>query len=141
IVGRYFNASGTHGFLYSGGIYTTLDDPLATNGTNATGINNTGQIVGNYTDSTGAHGFLETTVPNPPPPAATTADLIFRGSNTSPAAAGQYQIYDNGNNAILAGYSLAQIVTDWPVSGLGGCFGHLNTNLLMRPATTSGFAG
>src|SRR5436305_98158 len=113
IVGGYVDASGTHGFLYSGGIYITLDDPLATNGTNAIGINNTGQIVGNYTDNTGAHGFVETTVPNPAPPAATTADLILRGSSASPAVAGQYQIYDIGNNAILAGYALAQIGTDW----------------------------
>jgi hypothetical protein len=37
------------GFLYSGGTYTTLNDPLAT-GTNtfAYGINNASQIVGYY---------------------------------------------------------------------------------------------
>ncbi len=29
-------------------IYTTLDDPMATNGTSATAINTAGQIVGNY---------------------------------------------------------------------------------------------
>ena len=30
IVGEYRDAGGrTHGFLYSGGFYTTLDDPLA----------------------------------------------------------------------------------------------------------------
>jgi len=28
IVGYYQNASGVHGFLYSGGTYTTLNDPL-----------------------------------------------------------------------------------------------------------------
>src|SRR3989442_9316465 len=33
IVGFYQNAGGFHGFLYSGGTYTTLDDPSATNGT------------------------------------------------------------------------------------------------------------
>jgi len=33
IVGSYTNASGAHGFLLSGGTYTTLDDPLGTNGT------------------------------------------------------------------------------------------------------------
>ena len=38
--------------------YTTLDDPLATNGTVAYGINATGQIVGSYTNVSGAHGFL-----------------------------------------------------------------------------------
>ena len=36
--------------------YTTLDDPKATNGTQAFGINNAGQIVGGY--NIFAHGFL-----------------------------------------------------------------------------------
>jgi hypothetical protein len=48
-----------HGFLYSGGTYTTLNDPLATNGTDVTGINDAGEIVGYYFDISGAyHGFL-----------------------------------------------------------------------------------
>ncbi len=44
----------------SGGAYTTLDDPSATHGTLAFGINDAGQIVGYYVDSTGngQHGFL-----------------------------------------------------------------------------------
>src|SRR5437660_3829002 len=61
IVGAYANGSGNHGFLLSGGLYTTLDDPLATHGTLATGINASGQIVGYYatnTGLTGNHGFL-----------------------------------------------------------------------------------
>ncbi len=116
IVGEYRDAGGrTHGFLYSGGFYTTLDDPLAGSiGTEAFGINDMGQIVGDYFDSSNhQHGFLETTVPNTPPPGGTTADMILRGSNMSPAVAGQYEIYDIGNNAILAGYSLGQVGTDW----------------------------
>jgi hypothetical protein len=51
IVGSYSNASGGHGFLLSGGTYTTLDDPLATNGTTANGINALGQIVGGYANA------------------------------------------------------------------------------------------
>jgi hypothetical protein len=43
--------------------YTTLDDPSATNGTKAQGINDAGQIVGSYDAPsglfTGGHGFLE----------------------------------------------------------------------------------
>jgi uncharacterized membrane protein len=58
IVGIYTNASGTHGFLESGGTYTTLDDPSATAGTYASGINGTGQIAGYYFNGTGEHGFL-----------------------------------------------------------------------------------
>ena len=61
IVGEYIDASNhTHGFLYSNGTYTTLDDPSAsaTGGTVALGINDLGQIVGNYGDASGGHGFL-----------------------------------------------------------------------------------
>ena len=59
IVGHY-NADGSvHGFLYSGGSYTTLDDPFGTNGTLACGINDKGQIVGFYVGASGAsHGLL-----------------------------------------------------------------------------------
>jgi probable HAF family extracellular repeat protein len=39
-------------------IYTTLDDPSATHGTFATGINDLGQIVGYYQNSAGYHGFF-----------------------------------------------------------------------------------
>jgi len=47
IVGTYDDSSSrSHGFLYSGGSYTTIDDPLGVGTTNATGINNAGQIVG-----------------------------------------------------------------------------------------------
>ena len=58
--GVYIDSSGTlHGFLDSGGIYTTLDDPLGAKGTVANGINDAGQIVGYYVDSSGTpHGFL-----------------------------------------------------------------------------------
>jgi probable HAF family extracellular repeat protein len=43
----------THGFLYSGGLYTTLDDPLP-------GVHSAGEIVGQYRDSSNnVHGFVE----------------------------------------------------------------------------------
>src|SRR5258708_9964470 len=48
IVGTYADASGVHGFLLSGGSYTTLDAPLAPQYTIAQGINGAGQIVGLY---------------------------------------------------------------------------------------------
>jgi autotransporter-associated beta strand protein/probable HAF family extracellular repeat protein len=57
IVGTYFNASvqgtQTHGFLYSGGNFTSID--VEANRTFITGINDSGQIVG-YTAS--GHGFV-----------------------------------------------------------------------------------
>ena len=52
IVGHYSDSSGaTHGFLYSGGSYTTLDDPSGIGSTVAYGINDAGGIVGQYIDS------------------------------------------------------------------------------------------
>jgi probable HAF family extracellular repeat protein len=61
--GLYNGVGGTHGFFYSSGTYTTLDDPLAGPlGTFAYGINNAGQIVGYYITGSGVdrvnHGFL-----------------------------------------------------------------------------------
>jgi probable HAF family extracellular repeat protein len=40
IVGNYNDSSGgLHGFLYSGGVYTTIDAPLGAQGTVVYGIN------------------------------------------------------------------------------------------------------
>jgi probable HAF family extracellular repeat protein len=50
--------SGTHGFLYSGDSYTTLDNPLAPNDTYPQGINDAGQIVGYYYLNNVSHGFV-----------------------------------------------------------------------------------
>src|SRR5690348_15111205 len=68
IVGVFSRGVNTvsHGFLYTAGAFTILDDPLAVQspngGTFAHGINNADQIVGHYTDvqnGVGAvHGFL-----------------------------------------------------------------------------------
>lgn len=58
IVGNFTDANGSHGFLLSGGVYTTIDFPSALATTGA-GINNSGQIVGSYTDANNLnHGFL-----------------------------------------------------------------------------------
>ena len=58
IVGTYYDAAGAHGFLLSGGSYTTLDVPGG-RFTSARGINSSGQIVGFYSDAAGGpHGFL-----------------------------------------------------------------------------------
>jgi len=73
-------------------------------------------------------------VPTPPPPAATTADMILRHG-----ADGKYEIYDLGNNAILAAAQLGQVGTDWKFVGLGGFFGNDTTDMLLRSATTGGF--
>jgi predicted chitinase len=68
IVGEYATPSSdpegpssiVHGFLNDRGAYMPLDDPEADNVTVATGINNSGQIVGYYYDDSGdQHGFLK----------------------------------------------------------------------------------
>ena len=78
--------------------------------------------------------FLETTVPNPPPPAGTTADMILRdGSN------GRYEIYDIGSNAILAGDFLGQVATNWTFVTLGRFNGSDTTDMLLRDNLGGGF--
>jgi len=59
VVGWYYtDPARTSGFLYSNGMYTTLNVPSAVS-TTITGINNAGQIVGWYSDSNNhVHGFL-----------------------------------------------------------------------------------
>src|SRR5262245_55108535 len=71
--------------------YTTIDDPLATDGTSASGINDMGQIVGAYRDGSGGHGFLLSggtyTALNDPLGFDTTA----LGINASGQIVGSYQ--------------------------------------------------
>jgi len=59
ITGLYYDSAGqVHGFVLSGGTYTSLDYPDARL-TQAFGVNNAGTIVGNYMDASGVcHGFL-----------------------------------------------------------------------------------
>jgi len=58
IVGNYYDSSTIHGFLVSGGTYTTIDFPGAVAGS-ANAINDSGQIVGDYGDGAGGeHGYL-----------------------------------------------------------------------------------
>src|SRR5207244_8356694 len=123
----------------SNGSYTTRDGPSGIRTPFAQGINDAGQVVGYCSGGSSFHGFLEITVPNPPPPAGTTADMILRGSNSSPAVAGQYEIYDIGNNAILAGYSLGQVGTDWQFAGLGRFFGSATTDMMLRNSGSGAF--
>jgi hypothetical protein len=54
IVGTYYDATGYHGFLYSGGAFTTIN---FLNATYANGINNSGDIVG-YGTGPWYHNFL-----------------------------------------------------------------------------------
>jgi probable HAF family extracellular repeat protein len=136
IVGRYEDANlKIHGFLYSNGSYITLDDPLAPAITLAFGINDAGQIAGTYHSiQNSTHGFLLTITPNLPPPPGTTADMILRHGSD-----GLYEIYDIGNNAILAAYQLGQVGTDWQFAGLGDFNGADTTDMMLRNSNTGAF--
>jgi probable HAF family extracellular repeat protein len=140
-VGYYFDASSqAHGFIFDtrGGTFTTID--VGAHGTYLTGINDAGQIVGYYADSSNQiHGFIRTTAPNPAPSGGTTAAMVLRGANSSAAIAGQYEIYDIGNNAILAGYLLGQVGTDYRFAGLGRFFDGDTVDMMLRSGSTGAF--
>jgi hypothetical protein len=76
---------------------------------------------------------------NPPLAAGTTTDMILRGANTSPTVAGQYEIYDIGNNSILAAYSLGEVGTNWAFVTLGRFSGNDTTDMLLRDTNTGAF--
>jgi len=60
IVGNFVDATGYHGFLYTGGSFITINVPGSSD-TFALGINTAGQTVGAFADATGRrHGFLYT---------------------------------------------------------------------------------
>ena len=83
--------------------YTTLDDPLATNGTVAHGINGMGQIVGTYNpDASSSHPFLYsagayTTLPDDP---SATAGTQPTDINDAGQIVGNYGV-------VLAGHGVA----------------------------------
>jgi len=134
IVGTFATATGTHSFLYSAGVFTTIDDPALNSHTFAHGINNNSRIVGTLSDGTGDHGYVETTFPNPSPPAGTTAVMIM--SNPSN---GTYEVYNVGGNAILAAYELGQVGTPWTFAALGTFQVGDSSDMLLRNSSTGTF--
>src|SRR5262249_9647340 len=142
VVGYYLDVNGlAHGFLYSGGnfgTYTTID--VGAKGTFLTGINDARPVVGYFLDFFNHyHGFVGSFQPNPSPSGGTTAAMVLRGANSSAAVAGQYEIYDIGNNAILAGYLLGQAGTDYQFAGLGRFFDCDTVDMMLRSASTGAF--
>lgn len=67
--GTYTDAGGLqHGFTYdiATGMFTTVDDPLGTQGTTLNGLNDRGQFTGFFVDAAGnTNGVLVSTVPEP----------------------------------------------------------------------------
>src|SRR5262249_37745174 len=105
IVGDYTDASGLHGFLFTGGSnFITLDDPLGVRGTQAFGINDAGQIVGLFRDaSTTAPGSLlagATSFPlNDPLAIPSVTGTIARGINAPGQIGGSYNDGASGHPA------------------------------------------
>ena len=59
IVGQFADSNfNYHGFIDHNGVFTMLDDPLATKGSRAYGINDQGQIIGTYSNNSGGGTFL-----------------------------------------------------------------------------------
>jgi probable HAF family extracellular repeat protein len=112
IVGYATDSSNVnHGFILNGSKITPLDDPNAQsnpfsfqNGTNANGINNSGEIVGFYSDANGnSHGFVYqngvfTTVDDP----LAANGTEFFGVNDSGQIVGFYLDANFAEHAFLA---------------------------------------
>jgi VCBS repeat-containing protein/probable HAF family extracellular repeat protein len=58
VVGYYLDGTGSHGFLFDGGVFTTLDAAPPYYDTTATAINATGEVAGYFDDDLGSHGFV-----------------------------------------------------------------------------------
>src|SRR5262245_33341147 len=89
IVG-YFDSPQRHGFLYSGGTYTTLDVPMASS-TEADGINDLGHVVGTYQAGGKFHGYIYrngtyTTLDDP----LGTVETVAQGVNNADQVVGFY---------------------------------------------------
>src|SRR5215471_15593464 len=129
IVGGYALPNGSrHGFLDVGGVFTTIDDPDATLGSEAADINGSEQIVGSYdfTDPDhpleGAHGFLLsggnfTPIDYPAPGVTSTTPSGINGSGD---VVGVYRMNGPGIAFLLSGGVYTSFV--YP----GGCCTHAN---------------
>lgn len=113
VVGNYSNcATGSHGFIYNGSTWITLDDPDGVGSTYASGINNNGQVTGYYLDAAGMHGFIYsdgnyTILDEPNTPLSSFGGTAATGINDSGQVAGYFGsadtatwhgfIYNNGS--------------------------------------------
>jgi hypothetical protein len=69
-----------------------------------------------------------------PEPGSTTADMIMRDGNN-----GNYEIFDLGDNAVLAAGPLGQVGTELQVAGLGGFFGTDTSDMILRDSNNGVF--
>ena len=143
--------TGTVDVADAGTTVTVLDGvtPIGTaivqgNGLWSTNVTLTGGgvhiVTAQDTDAAGNIGYSNSvvytlnTALNPPPPAATTADMILRDSTT-----GNYEIYDIYSNTILAAYPLGQVGLEWQVAGLGGFYADDTSDMILRNSNNGAF--
>ena len=89
-------------------------------------------------DNAGGTAIQLVTAPSSPPPvtppAATTAAMIMRDDNN-----GDFEIYDFGNNAILAAGPLGQVGLEWQVAGVGAFNAPDTSDMILRNTGTGQF--
>jgi hypothetical protein len=78
--------------------------------------------------------FFAYSILNPSPPASVSANMVLRQTGN-----GQYQIYNLGNNSILASYWLGQVGTDWTFVTLAGFNDDDTSDMLLRNSTSGAF--
>jgi probable HAF family extracellular repeat protein len=143
IVGGYELPDGSrHGFLYSGGVFTTIDDPNRApgsgpgTGSENHGINTSGQIVGPYNLNSiegnhafeGVHGFLDsggmfTSIDFPSSPGNQVSNTTPQKINDSGVIVGVYRIMGGpGSGFLFSGgtYTTVNVPTSL------GCCTHAN---------------
>ncbi|MER2513535.1 MAG: hypothetical protein ABTQ25_14145 [Nitrosomonas ureae] len=131
VVGVYNDSSGvSHGFLYRGGSYFTLDVPNSM-ATFAEGINDSGIVVGFFYDENGHHGFsydgiTYTVIDNPNALAGSYSGTVISGINNMGIMTGYIPAigpnsYGGDQNFIYDGNSFT--IIDVPNSNFSQIFG------------------
>lgn len=95
VAGSYVDAAGApHGFVYSGGTYTSFDMPQSARSVTVTGISSNGRVVGSYV---GSHG---------------EAQHLFLYNGTTVSAFGTMPFYDTVSVAVNAHSEMAVAVVN-----------------------------
>src|SRR5262249_43150164 len=97
-----------------------------------TGTDANGNTVGSPVDPSS----FSSAMANPAPPDATTANMVLRNAGNGSAT---YQIYNLGNNSILANSALAQVGSDWGFVTLGNFNLSDPSDMLLRNSTSGAF--
>jgi len=78
--------------------------------------------------------FFSYSIQNPAAPPGVSANTVLRNTGN-----GNYEIYNLGNNNVLAAYWLGQVGTDWGFVTLGGFNDGDTSDMLLRNSTSGAF--